>query len=99
MSHIGQFAQMLKVTLSKVQADIQGHFTREGSVLAGTIRAGCAKIEISYHVESADPPDRVAAVLRNARNACYVRQAVAPAVPIFDTMTLNGQPFEIDAQS
>ena len=85
---------MMKVSIDKVRAHITGQFAVAGSVLANTIEAGCEKIDISYEVESSEDPARVAAVLANARNGCFIRQAVSKGVPISDSLTLNGNSFD-----
>ncbi len=60
----------MKVDISSVKAHVAVHFGLEGSVLAGTIQASAPKVETSYEIESPDDRERVAAVLRNARNGC-----------------------------
>lgn len=87
---------MMKVEITAVRAHIAVHFGLEGSVLAGTIQASAPKVETNYEIESADDPERVAAVLRNARNGCWVRAAVANPTPFEDQSTLNGEPIYFD---
>jgi len=73
------------------------HFDIRGSVLAETIQTGCQKVITHYDIESPDDPARIAAVLRNARNGCWVRAAVANPVSFEDTTTVNGQAFDVNA--
>ena len=86
----------MKVDISSVKAHVTVHFGLEGSVLAGTIQASAPKVETSYEIESPDDRERVAAVLRNARNGCWVRAAVANPTPFEDSSTLNGEPILFD---
>ena len=91
----------MNVEISSVKAHIAVHFGLQGSVLAGTIQASAPKVETRYEIESpiADTPDgreRVAAMLRNARNGCWVRAAVANPTPFDDQSTLNGEPIYFD---
>ncbi len=86
----------MKVDISSVKAHVAVHFGLDGSVLAGTIQASAPKVETSYEIESPDDPERVAVVLRNARNGCWVRAAVANPTPFEDTWTLNGEPILFD---
>ena len=86
----------MKVDISSVKAHVAVHFGLEGSVLAGTIQASAPKVETSYEIESTDDRERVAAVLRNARNGCWVRAAVANPTPFEDRSTLNGEPILFD---
>jgi hypothetical protein len=87
----------MKVNITKVRAHIAIHFDLRGSILAQTIQAGCQKVVTSYDIESPDDQARVAAVLRNARNGCWVRAAVTNPVPFDDSIILNGHAFHIDA--
>ena len=87
---------MMKVKVESVRAHVAVHFDIRGSVLAGTIEAGAPKVETSYDIESPDDPARVAAMLRNARNGCWVRAAVSNPVPFEDTISLNGESFPLD---
>ncbi len=87
---------MMKVEITGVRAHIAVHFGLAGSVLAGTIQASAPKVETNYEIESPDDPGRVAAVLRNARNGCWVRAAVANPTPFEDKSTLNGEPIHFD---
>jgi hypothetical protein len=87
----------MKVNITKVRAHIAIHLDLRGSVLAQTIQAGCPKVVTSYDIGSPDGQARVAAVLRNARNGCWVRAAVTDPVPFEDSITLNGQAFNSDA--
>ena len=58
--------------------------------------AGAPKVETRYEIESPDDPAKVAAMLRNAKNGCWVRAAVANPTPFEETLTLNGEPFSLD---
>ena len=87
---------MMKVSLGKVQAHISLNVGAEGSVLAQTIQARADKIEIHYEIESEEEPAKLAGVIRNARNGCYVRQTIGRPELFHDTITLNGQPFSTD---
>ena len=86
----------MKVEISSVKAHVAVHFGLQGSVLAGTIQASAPMVETSYEIESPDGRDHVAAMLRNARNGCWVRAAVANPTPFEDRSTLNGEPIYFD---
>ena len=86
----------MKVKFGKIRAHIAVQFDLDGSVLAGTIKASTPKVVTSYEIESPDDPAKVAAVLRNARNGCWVRSAVAEPVAFEDSITLNGSAFALD---
>jgi len=48
--------------------------------------------ETTLELESADPPDRVARVVRNAERGCFVMQALLRPVPVTGRTLLNRQP-------
>ena len=86
-------SQLMKVNVTKVRAEASVNFDISGSVLAGTIKAGAPKVETRYEIESPDDPTKVAAMLRNAKNGCWVRAAVANPTPFEETLTLNSKSF------
>jgi hypothetical protein len=96
MTQIERYAQLMKVNITKLRANIAVHWTVAGSVLAQTVRAGAKKVQTHFEIESPDDPVKVAAVLRNARNGCWARQAVMNPVPFEDTTMVNGKPFDFD---
>ena len=87
---------MMKVDLGQVKASIAYSLSSEGSVLAQTVQAKADKIVINYDVESTESPERVAGVMRNARNGCYARQSIGRPEIFEDTINLNGEPFDMD---
>ena len=87
---------MMKVNVTKVRAEAAVHFDISGSVLAGTIKAGAPKVVTRYEIESPEDPAKVAAMLRNAKNGCWVRAAIANPTPFEETLTLNGKAFVLD---
>ena len=96
MTQLERYAHMMKVKLDSVKARVALSVAAEGSVLAQTVRARAEKIEVHYEVESSEEPAKVAGLIRNARNGCYVRQTIDRPGLFHDTMTLNGKPFNPD---
>ena len=87
---------MMKVDLGQVKANIGFSVSSEGSVLRQTVQAKADKIVIHYDMESSESPERVAGLMRNARNGCYARQSFGRPELFEDTINLNGEPFNID---
>ena len=99
MTQIERYAQMMKVDLGQVRAKIGYSVSAEGSVLAQTIRARADKIVIHYELESDESPERVAGLMRNARNGCFARQSIGRPELFEDTINLNGEPFDMEDYS
>ena len=86
---------MMKVPITRAQVHVTGRFSREGSVLAQTVQARCDGMEVRLEVESPEDPARVAGVLRNAENGCFVMQSLVKPVPVQTSVLLNGQEMDL----
>jgi hypothetical protein len=84
---------MMKTHITKARVFVTARFKSEGSVLRETVQAVGLGFETRCELESAEPPDRVAAVLRNAEKGCYVMQTILQPTPVERQFTLNGNPF------
>ena len=87
---------MMKVDIGQVKANVGFSVSSEGSVVRQTVQAKADKIAIHYDVTSDESPERVAGLMRNARNGCYARQSFGRPELFDDTINLNGQPFDLD---
>jgi hypothetical protein len=83
---------MMKVTVNKARVHVTMRNQQEGSVLQGTVKASCLGIETRLELESIEPPERVAAMVRNAENGCFTMQALLEPVRFTRTVALNGSP-------
>jgi len=85
---------MMKTKIDKARVSVKAKFKSEGSVLAETVRAQGLGFETRLEIESAEAAEKVAAVVRNAENGCYVLQTILQPVPVERAFTLNGNPFD-----
>ena len=81
---------MMKIPIQKARVHVVMRNKTEGSVLQGTVQASCLGIETQVELESDQPPERVAAVVRNAEHGCFTMQALLAPVEITSVITLNG---------
>lgn len=88
---------MMKVAIDKARIHVTANFKVEGSVLAQTVRASLDGVQTRLEVESKDPAERVAGVVRNAENGCFVMQALLNPVPVSSSVTLNGSGLDLQA--
>jgi hypothetical protein len=84
---------MMKTKIDKARVSVKAKFKSEGSVLAETVRATSPGFQTRLEIESGEPVDKIAAVVRNAENGCYVLQTILQPVPVERSFTLNGNPF------
>jgi hypothetical protein len=88
---------MMTVAIDKARVHVMAHFKVEGSVLAQTVRASLDGVQTRLEVESNAAPDRVAGVVRNAENGCFVMQALLNPVLVSSTGALNGSGLDLAA--
>lgn len=88
---------MMRVNITKARVHIAGHFRAEGSVLGQTIQAGSEGFETRLEVESDEPPERLAGLIRNAENGCYILQTIRNPVPVKTEVMVNGAAFDVEA--
>ena len=85
---------MMKTKIGKARVFVKAMFKSEGSVLAETVQAKGLGFETRLELESDEPAARVAAVVRNAENGCYVLQTILHPVPVERKFVLNGAAFD-----
>ena len=88
---------MMKTKIAKARVFVKAKFKSEGSVLAETVQARSLGFETRLELESGEPAERVAAVVRNAENGCYVLQSILHPVPVERHFVLNGAAFHPEA--
>lgn len=84
---------MMKTKINKARVFVKAKFKSEGSVLAETVRAQGLGFETRLELESDETAERVAAVVRNAENGCFVLQSILNPVPVERKFALNGAEF------
>lgn len=92
MTQVARYGHMLKVNVTRMTMRVSARFRVTGSVLNDTIDGEMVSAETTLELESSDPPERVARVVRNAERGCFVRQALVKPVPVSGTALLNGRP-------
>lgn len=84
----------MKTHINKAKVFVKAKFKSEGSVLAETIEARSPGFETRLEIDSSEPVERVAAVVRNAESGCYVLQSLLHPVPVEREVLLNGSKFD-----
>jgi uncharacterized OsmC-like protein len=88
---------MMKMHVNKARVHVTAHFRAEGSVLGQTVQGSCDGFETRLEVESDEPPERLAGLIRNAENGCYVLQTIRHPVPVQTAVVVNGAAFDLAA--
>jgi hypothetical protein len=97
MTQVSRYGHMLKVSVTRMTMHVKASFRVTGSVLDDTIDGEMLGAETTLALESPDPPDRVARVVRNAERGCFVMQALLRPVPMTGRTFLNDEPLVVQA--
>jgi len=87
---------MMKTPITKAKVFVKARFKSEGSVLRETVQAVGLGFETRCELESEEPAEKVAAVVRTAENGCYVMQTILQPTPVERQFILNGDSFNPD---
>jgi hypothetical protein len=94
MTQVSRYGHMLKMKLDKMRMHVTARYKVDGSVLNDTIQAEMVGVETRLELESPEPPERIARVVRNAERGCFVMQGLMKPVPVTGTTVLNGRPMD-----
>jgi hypothetical protein len=92
MTQVARYGHMLKVTVTRMTMRVSARFRVSGSVINDTVEGEMLGADTTLELESPDPSDRVAKVVRNAERGCFVRQALIKPVSVTGKALLNGKP-------
>jgi hypothetical protein len=67
-----------------------------GSVLKGTVFNRWEGVSTFLKVESDEPADRLAHLVRNAKSGCFAEGLITQQVPLLSHVEVNGKPFHIE---
>ena len=90
MTQVARYGHMLKVTVNGMRMRVTARYRVDGSVLNDSIQGRMLGAETTLEIDSPDPPERVARVVRNAERGCFVMQALVNPVPVHGRTLLNG---------
>jgi len=91
MTQVSRYGHMLKVTVTRMQMRVVARYRVTGSVLNDTVQGQMLGADTMLELESPDPPERIARVVRNAERGCFVMQALRQPVSICSATVLNGR--------
>src|SRR5499427_4583724 len=94
MTQVSRYGHMLKMRVGKVRMQVTARYKVEGSVLNDTVQAEVVGVQTRLELESPEPPEKIARLVRNAERGCFVMQGLVKPVPVTGTTVLNGEPVE-----
>jgi hypothetical protein len=88
-----QVARALHVEPQNVRIKVTARYSRIGSVLAGDAHTRCDAITTELSLDSHEPPERIAQLIKMAEATCFTMAALRNSGPVALHATVNGQPF------
>jgi hypothetical protein len=88
-----QVARALHIEPQSVLIKVTARYYREGSVLAGNATTVCDAIKTELTLDSDEPPERVAQLVKMAEATCFTLGALRNPAPVALEATVNGRPF------
>lgn len=67
-----------------------------GSVLKGTVFNRWEGVATHLKLDSDEPADRLAHLIKNAKAGCFAEGLITQQVPLHSHIEVNGAPFRID---
>lgn len=86
---------MIKLKIKNIRVEQTTRFFREGSALAGTLRAGCLGLETLVEIESEEPEERIRQLMRMGERSCFTLGSLTGIVPVETRLKLNGRPLSL----
>jgi hypothetical protein len=87
---------MMKLTIKKASCHVEGDYVLSGSVLKGTVQVAHKGFRTHLEVESEEPREKLAHLIRCAKNGCFAEQLIVQPVPLESTITVNGEPLHLE---
>ena len=89
-----QVARALHIEPKNVRITVTARYYREGSILAGNAHTMCDSIKTELSLDSDEPPERIAQLIKMAEATCFTMAALRNRAPVELAATVNGQPFD-----
>lgn len=93
---MSQVAAKKKLAIRNEQVHVLAHFREQGSVLRGDAQGRCEAFEIELALDSDEPPEAVAELIRLSHRMCFTEDALTGHVKLTQRHRLNGRPFPED---
>ena len=87
---------MMKMKVSNANCRVVMRKHLGGSVLKGTVYNKWESIGTHLTLESDEPEDRLAHLIKNAKAGCFAEGLITQQVPLQSHIEVNGKPFHLE---
>ena len=90
---------MMKLKVAHASCKVRFRKFLGGSVLKGTVFNRWDGVDTHLAIESDAPPEKIAHLIRNAKNGCFAEGLITQPVPLNSTIEVNGKPFDLEGRT
>ena len=87
---------MMKMKVSDANCRVVLRKHLGGSVLKGTVFNRWESVSTHLKVNTDEPADRLAHLIKNAKAGCFAEGLITQQVPLHSYIEVNGEPFDIE---
>jgi hypothetical protein len=87
---------MMKMKVSGANCRVVLRKHLGGSVLKGTVFNRWEGVSTYLKVESGEPTEKLAHLIKNAKAGCFAEGLITQQVPLLSHVEVNGKPFHIE---
>jgi len=87
---------MMKMTVSNANCRVVLRKHLGGSVLKGTVFNRWEGVSTYLKIETDEPSDKLAHLLKNAKAGCFAEGLITQQVPLHSDIEVNGVPFNVE---
>ena len=87
---------MMKMKVTRASCKVRFRKLLGGSVLKGTVFNRWDGVDTHLSIESDEPAEKIAHLIRNAKNGCFAEGLITQSVPLNGTIEVNGRTFELE---
>ncbi len=87
---------MMKLEVRNAKVSVRFRKILGGSVLKGTVFNKWDGVDTHLSLDSDEPAEKLAHLIKNAKNGCFAEGLIVQSVPLKSTVEVNGAPFPIE---
>lgn len=95
LSQVSNIAMRKKLEISNEKVNVVANFLESGSILKGNKWGDCQNFEIDMQMESEEPEEEIAALMKLAHEMCFVEDALSKKMDVIYSHSLNGKNLHI----
>jgi len=95
LSQISNIAMRKKLKINNEKVNVVANFLESGSILKGDKWGDCENFKIDMQMDSDEPQEDIAALMKLAHDMCFVEDALSKKMDVVYSHSLNGEKLEL----